>query len=98
MYKVTMVHTRPNIETAFHRRGNEVIEKATDAKLNGKLLSEESSLSDDKLTVTYIAVWDSFASFDAFSKEADVVEFRNAKNEHNRTTGIMQIVNKQENI
>lgn len=98
MYKITMVHTRPNTETAFHRRGTEVIEKATDAKLNGKLLSEESSLSDDKLTVTYVAVWDSFASFDAFSKEADVVAFRTAKSAHNIANGITQTVNKQENI
>ena len=69
MYKITMVHTRPNLETAFHRRPTEVIEKATEAKLNGKLLSEESTLSDDKLSVSYIAVWDSFASFDAFQKK-----------------------------
>jgi hypothetical protein len=98
MYKITMVHTRPNIETAFHRRSTEVIEKATEAKLNGKLLSEESTLSDDKLSTTYVAVWDNVASFDAFSKETDVVTFRIAKTEHNRTNGIVQNVNKQETI
>lgn len=98
MYKITMVHTRPSLEVAFHRRPAEVIEKATEAKLNGKLLSEESTLSDDKLTVSYIAVWDSFASFDEFSKETDVVTFRTAKNDHNRTNGIVQTVNKQETI
>ena len=98
MFKITTVHTRTDTTTPFYRRDAAVIAIATDAKLNGKLLSEESSLSDDKLSVTYTAVWDNFASFDAFSNEPVVLAFRDAKTEHNRTVGIVQLATKQENI
>jgi hypothetical protein len=98
MYKITMVHSRTDIETPFHRRGSEIIEMATNAKLNGKLLSEVATLSEDKLSTTYIAVWDSFASFDAFAKEELVIAFRTAKTEHNIANGIIERVNKQETI
>jgi hypothetical protein len=93
-----MVHSRTDIETPFHRRGPEIIEMATNAKLNGKLLSEASTISEDKLSTTYIAVWDSFASFDTFSKEQIVVDFRLAKGVHNQANNITQLATKQENI
>lgn len=98
MYKITTVHTRPDLNTPFHRRDAATAAVSTEAKLNGQLLSEESILSEDKLTVTYVAVWDSFASFDAFSKTEDVLAFRTAKSEHNRTHNIIQFTNKQEAI
>jgi hypothetical protein len=98
MFKITTVHTRPDATTPFYRRGDDVIELATDAKLNGKLLSEESTLSEDKLSVTYTAVWDNFASFDTFSKEQIVVDFRLAKGVHNQANNITQLATKQENI
>jgi hypothetical protein len=98
MFKITTIHTRPDTTTQFYRRGDDVIELATDAKLNGKLLSEESALSEDKLTVTYVAVWDSFSSFDAFSKQDIVATFRTAKGVHNQANNITQLATKQENI
>jgi hypothetical protein len=98
MYKITTVHTRPDTTTPFYRRDAEVASISTDAKLNGQLLSEESVLSEDKLTVTYVAVWDSFVSFDTFSKVEAVAAFRVAKAEHNRANNIIQFANKQEAI
>jgi hypothetical protein len=98
MYKITTIHTRPNTTTPFYRRDADVAALSTEARLNGKLLSEESSLSEDKLTVTYIGVWDSFQSFDVFSKTEVVLAFRAAKLEHNRTNNIIQFANKQEAI
>jgi len=98
MFKVTTIHTRPEATTPFYRRGDDVIQLATDAKLNGKLLSEESALSEDKLTVTYIAVWDSFASFEAFDSTDAVNAFREAKGAHNQANNIIQFATKQENI
>ena len=98
MFKITTSHTRPDVTTPFYRRGDDVAALATEAKLNGQMLSEESVVSEDKLTVVYTAVWDSFSSFDTFSKLEAVVAFRTAKGVHNREKNIMQLSTKQETI
>ncbi len=67
--------TRPDTKMAFYPRPENVNAIVEQAKQAGKLISEDSVMSKNKLTFTYIAVWNSQEDLYEFNQLQQVKEF-----------------------
>lgn len=98
MFKVISKHQRSDVNVPFFKRGEQLTTSATTAKIDGKLISEEIFLSPDRLTTTYVAVWDSIESYDAFNSTAEAVAYVQERDAYNDANGITLMLKKAETI
>jgi hypothetical protein len=98
MFRVISKWQRPSVDVAFFRRTDTTNQAATDAKVEGKLISEETGLSPDKLTMTYVANWDSITSYNNFNALPDVSNYVQARDAHNDANNIILMLKKTDVI
>jgi len=60
----------------------------------GKLLSESSSFSSDKLTYNYSALWTSIAAYEEFMAEPTLITIWKKRNNYNNANGISSTMSK----
>ncbi len=98
MFKVLNKHQRDNLTVPFYKRGEMLTAASTAAKINGKLISEETFLSPDKLTVTYVAQWDSIESYNEFNALPEAIAYVQERDAYNEANGITLMLKKTETI
>lgn len=95
-YLIQRVYTRPSTDVKFF--GNASQENANKKiqtqqlvetyKANGQLLSESNSLSTDRLTITYSALWSSKEAYDAYRTSSQISQFHQDRKAYNESNGI----------
>jgi hypothetical protein len=98
MFRVISKWQRPSVDVAFYKRPESAQQAATDAKVEGKLISEETGISPDKLTMTYVANWDSIVSYNSFNTVPDVSSYVQARDAHNDANNIILMLKKTDVI
>ncbi len=68
--------TRPNTKTTFYPIPSNLAPLVKIAKQEGKLIAEDSKLSEDKLTFTYMCLWSSKDDMEEFNQQDELKEFR----------------------
>lgn len=92
MIKVTKVRTRPSVDVPFRRQMMpiELRSYREDTYVStGKLLSEQTTFSEDRLTMTYVAVWADRESFDAYDADPLLNAFWAARDAAQLDSGIV---------
>ena len=98
MFKVISKWQRPTLDVNFYRRGESATQASTNAKIAGQLVSEETFLSPDRLTMTYVANWDSIASYNSFNTVSAVSSYVQARDAHNDANNIILMLKKTDVI
>jgi len=98
-YLVQRTQTRPNINVKFFQGmypEDIVTSKQAIVKFlgEGKLLSESSSLSTDKLTYSYSALWSSLAAHEEFLSDDTLKTIWAKRNSYNIANGITSTITK----
>ncbi len=75
MIRLTAKVSRPNTKMAFYPRPAPVISAMEKVKQDGKLISENVFISKDKLTSTYVAIWNTQEDFKEFNQTQQIKEF-----------------------
>ncbi len=97
MIKLIAKVTRPNTKMVFYPRPENVTTIVEQAKQLGKLVSEDSIMSKDKLTFTYIAVWNSQEDLIEYNQMLPVKEYYKRRRwfeqefEHTRIVSLNEI-------
>jgi hypothetical protein len=98
-YLIQRTQTRPNTNVKFFQGmypEDIVTSKQTIAKFlgEGKLLSESSSFSADKLTYSYSALWSSLADYEEFLSDPTLKAIWEKRNNYNNANGITSTITK----
>lgn len=98
-YLVQRTYTRPNINVKFFQAmypEDIVTSKQIIVKFlgEGKLLSESSSFSSDKLTYSYSALWSSLAAYEEFLSDPTLSAIWVKRNNYNNANGIISTMTK----
>lgn len=90
MIKVTRTYTRPNTNVAFHTKvinASHLVENYDKTK---KRLYIKNELSEDRLSLLHIALWDSHESYEEHRRDPKCIEYFNARDAYNQRVGITQ--------
>jgi hypothetical protein len=98
MFKVISKWQRPSLDVNFYRRGESATQASTNAKIAGNLVSEETFLSPDRLTMTYVANWDTIESYNQFNLLSEVLEYVQARDVYNDSNNVTLMLKKTETI
>lgn len=98
MFRVISKWQRPSVEVPFYRRGDSANQASTDAKIAGNLVSEETFLSPDKLTMSYVANWDTIESYNSFNTLPVMSTYVQERDAHNDANNISLMLKKTETI
>ena len=93
-YLVQRTYTRPNTNVKFFQAmypEDIVTSKQIIVKFlgEGKLLSESSSVSNDKLTYSYSALWSSLTAYEEFLSNSTLQTIWEKRNTYNIANGIV---------
>lgn len=91
MIKVTKVRTRPSTEVKFLRAAMPLdLKEYRNQKyvVSGKLLAEQTTFSEDRLTMTYTAVWATQEDFDEYDTDPQLVAFWAARDAAHLDSGV----------
>lgn len=97
MIRLTAKVVRPNTKMAFYPRPETVTPLIEQAKSSGKLISEDSLVSKNKLTLTYVALWNSQEDLKEFNQQDLVKDFHKRRRwfeqqfDHMRTVNIEDV-------
>jgi hypothetical protein len=95
MFKVTVTSSRPNLDTQFYPRSNDLNNYMTDLQVAGKCLKEVRLISPDKLTFTYQSFWDSEESYNAYRSNSIVIDYNSVKDTYNLENNITSEIVKE---
>ena len=95
MFKVTVTSSRPNLDTQFYSRSNDLNNYMTELQVAGKCLKEVRLMASDKLTFTYQSFWDSEESYDAYRLNSIVVDYNSVKDAYNLENDITSEIAKE---
>ena len=98
MFRVISKWQRESPDVPFYRRDDSASGLATEAKIAGKLISEETFVTPDKLTLAYVACWDSIQSYSDFNANPGLVTYIDAREAHNTANNIILMFKKTETI
>ena len=98
MFKVISKWQRESADVPFYRRDDSASSLATEAKIAGKLISEETFVAPDKLTLSYVECWDSIQSYSDFNAIPGLVAYIDAREAHNTANNIVLVFKKTETI
>jgi hypothetical protein len=98
MFKVISKWQRPTVDVNFYKRGEAVTQVSTNAKIAGQLVSEETFLSPDKLTMTYVANWDTIESYNQFNTLSEVLDYVQERDAYNESNNVTLMLKKTETL
>ncbi len=98
MFKVICKWQRPTLDVSFYKRGESATQASTNAKIAGQLVSEETFLSPDKLTMTYVGNWDNIDSYNQFNLLSEIIEYVQERDAYNDSNNITLMLKKTETL
>jgi len=98
MFKVIAKWQRSTTDVPFYKRGEIANQASISAKIAGTLVSEETFLSPDKLTMTYVANWDTIESYNTFNTLSEMTAYVQEREAYNEANDITLMLKKTETI
>lgn len=98
MFRVISKWQRPSVDVPFYKRGDSANQASTNAKIAGNLVSEETFLSPDKLTLSYVASWDNIESYNIFNTLPATIAYVQERDSHNDSNNVTLMLKKTETI
>ena len=95
MFKVTVTSVRPNLDTQFFSRSNDLNNYMTELQVSGKCLKEVRQMALDKLTFTYQSFWDSEESYNAYRSNSIIADYNSSKDAYNLENDITSEIVKE---